>query len=45
MADEQKNTVRYGLETICYKDPYFWVNLPDEYTFQNSLSKFKEKNN
>ena len=25
--------------------PYLWANLPEEYTFQNSLSKFKEKNN
>ena len=24
IANENKNTVRYGLETVCYKTPYWW---------------------
>ena len=41
IANENKNTVRYGLETICYRTSYLWASLPYEY--QNSAGKFKEK--
>ena len=25
IANENKNTVRYGLETVCYRTPYLWA--------------------
>ena len=43
IANETKNTVRYGLDTICYRTPYLWANLPEEYKHLNSVRKFKEK--
>lgn len=27
-AKEKKNTARYGLEIICYMNPYLYVTLP-----------------
>ena len=33
---ENKNAVRYGLETICYR-AFLWANLPEEYKFQHPL--------
>ena len=36
IANENKNTVRYGLETVCYKTPYWWASLREEYKHQNS---------
>ena len=33
--------VNYGLETICYRAPFLWANLPPEYKFANSLNIFK----
>ena len=44
IANENKNTVRYGLETVCYKTPYWWASLREEYKHQNSAGKFKKKN-
>ena len=35
--------MRYGLGTICYRTPYLWASLPEEYEHQNSVGKFKEK--
>ena len=43
IANENNNTVTYSLETICYRTPYLWVSLPEEYKHQNSVGKFKEK--
>ena len=43
MANENKNTMRYGLETICYRTPYLWASLPEEHKHQNSVRIFKEK--
>ena len=43
IANETKNTVRYGLDTICYRTPYLWASLPEEYKHLNSVRKFKEK--
>ena len=43
IANDNKNTVRYGLETICYRNPYLWARLPGEYKRENSARKFKEK--
>ena len=36
-ANENKNTLRYGLETICYRAPFLWTNLPEECKPQNPL--------
>ena len=36
-------TVNYGLETICYRAPFLWANLPPEYKLANSLNIFKRK--
>ena len=44
IANENKNTVRYGFETICYRTPYLRPSLPEEYKHLNSVRKFKEKN-
>ena len=30
IANENNNTVTFGLETICYRTPYLWVSLPEE---------------
>ena len=38
-----KNTMRYGFKTICYRTPYLWASLPEEYKHLNSVRKFKEK--
>ena len=42
-SNENKNTVRYGLETIFYRTHYLWECLAEEYKHQNSAGKFKEK--
>ena len=31
LADQNKNTVRYGLQTICYRTPYLRASLPKEH--------------
>ena len=41
--NHNKNAMRYGLETICYRTPYLWAILPEEYQYQNYVRKFKEK--
>ena len=43
IANENKNTVRYDLETIYYRTPYLWTSLPEECKYQNVVGKFKEK--
>ena len=43
IANENKNTVRYGLDTMCYRTPSLWASLPEEYKHLNSVRKFKEK--
>ena len=43
IANENKNTVRYGLVTICYRTPYLCASLPEEYRHHNSVGKCKEK--
>ena len=37
IANENKNTVRYGLENICYRTTYLWASSPEEYKHQNSI--------
>ena len=36
-------TVNYDLETICYRAPFLWANLPPEYKLANSLNIFERK--
>ena len=43
LPDESRRTVNYGLETICYRAPFLWANLPPEYKLANSLNIFKRK--
>ena len=31
IANQNKNTVRYGLQTICYRTPYLRASLPKEH--------------
>ena len=37
IVNENKNTVKYSLETICYRAAYLWASLPEEYKHQNSV--------
>ena len=43
LSNNVRKTVRYGLETILYRCPFLWANLPQEYKSQKSLSPFKRK--
>ena len=43
IANKNKDKVRCGLETICYRTPYLWASLPEEYKYQTSVGKYKEK--
>ena len=43
LSNESRRTVNYGLETICYRAPFLWANLPPEYKLASSLNIFKRK--
>ena len=43
ILNENKKTIRYGSETISYRTPLLWANIPEEYKLANSLSEFKSK--
>ena len=43
LSNESSRTVNYGLQTICYRAPFLWANLPPEYKLTNSLNIFKRK--
>ena len=43
ISNENKKTVRYVQETIKFRTPSLWANLPEEYKFANSLNIFKRK--
>ena len=43
LSNESRRTINYGLETICYRAPFLWANLPPEYKLANSLNIFKRK--
>ena len=43
ILNENQKTVTYGSETISYRTPFFWANIPEEYKLANSLSGFKSK--
>ena len=43
LSNESRRTVNYGLETIFYRAPFLWANLPPEHKLANSLNIFKRK--
>ena len=43
LSNESRRTVNYGLETMSYRAPFLWENLPPEYKLANSLNIFKRK--
>ena len=43
LSNESRRTINYGLETIYYRAPFLWANLPSEYKLANSLNIFKRK--
>ena len=43
LSKDIRKTVRYDLETILYRSPFLWANLPQEYKLQKSISAFKRK--
>ena len=43
LSNESRRTVNYGIETICYRAPFLWANLPPEYKLANCLNIFKKK--
>ena len=43
ISKENKKTVRHGQETIKFKTPSLWENLPEEYKLANSFNIFKIK--
>ena len=43
LSNESRRIVNYGLETIRYRAPFLWANLPPEYKLANSLNVLKRK--
>ena len=43
LFNESCRTVNCGLETICYRAPFLWANLPQEYKLADSLNIFRRK--
>ena len=43
ILNKNKENSKYGSETMSYKTPLLWANLPKEYKLPNSLSEFKSK--
>ena len=43
LSNESRRTINYGLETIYYRAPFLWANLPPEYKLPNSVNIFKRK--
>ena len=41
LSNGSRRTVNYDLETICYRVPFLWLNIPPEYKLANSLNIFK----
>ena len=41
LSNESRRTINYDLETICYRAPFLWANLPPEYKHANSLKIIK----
>ena len=40
---ENTNPVKYGVETVTYRVPFFWANLEYEYKNVRPLDGFKSK--
>ena len=40
---ENRKTVKYGIETVMYQAPFFWMNLQSEYKNAEFLEEFKSK--
>ena len=38
---ENRKTVKYGIETVMYQTPFFWVNLQSEYKNAKFLKELK----
>ena len=43
LSNESRKTLNYGIETICYRAPFLWANLPPGYKVENSLNIFEKK--
>ena len=43
LSNESRRTANCDLETICYRAPFLWRNLPPEYKLAISLNIFKRK--
>ena len=43
LSNESQRTIIYGLETLWYRTPFIWENVPPEYKLVNSLNTFKRK--
>ena len=43
LSNESRRRINYGLETIFYRVPFLWANLPPEHKLTNSLNIFKRK--
>ena len=43
ISNQSKKSVRYGVETVKYRTPLFWANLPEKYKTATSLNCFKTK--
>ena len=43
ISNDSKKTVRYGLETVKYRTPLLWANLPKKYKTATSLNSFNTK--
>ena len=43
-SNESRRTVNYNLETICYRAPFLWANLPPKYKLANVFKYFQKKN-
>ena len=43
ISNENRKTVKYGIETISNRAPFIWANLPNESKLATSLYDFKLK--
>ena len=43
LSNESRRTINHSLETISYRAPFLWENLPLEYKLANSSNIFKRK--
>ena len=43
ISNENRKTVKYGIETISNRTPFIWANLPNESKLATSLHDFKLK--